>query len=100
MEVERVIVIDKTDGSVLTLNDDVLPNIGKREKPVRASVVEPGLVEGSEGWDVVLTDCVQNGKWAGHVVATNIPLDQRQLALKMERDFINTHILGSLEEGE
>jgi len=89
---DKLILIDN-DGDVVTLHADDLPDFG-RPKVGRASHVEPGLVSGSDGWDVVLSDHPRNGAAAGTVVASGIPLDRREEALRIEADYIQREIMG------
>jgi hypothetical protein len=87
----KVYVIDKATGTVTSLysDDSPLNRLGPQTVS-RASNVEPAA--SGQGWDVILTDNPINGKFAGHVVARNVP--RRDLAIKLEVDFINEHILG------
>lgn len=89
---EKLLVID-ADGDVTTLFADDLPDLGEVQVG-RASHVEPGLVPGSKGWDVVLSDHPLNGEHAGKVIASGVPLNQRQHALDLEVQFIQQNILG------
>ncbi len=88
MKTDQVFLIE--NGNVSTLYSDDLPEDLGQQQTARASNVEPnekGL------WDVVLSDHPRNGKFKGHVVATNIK--SRKVAIQMEVDFINEHILGA-----
>lgn len=89
---EKLFVIDG-DGDVTTLFSDDLPDLGEVQVG-RASHVEPGLVSGSKGWDVVLSAHPLNGEYAGKVIASGVPLNQRQHALDLEVQFIQQNILG------
>jgi hypothetical protein len=85
---DKLLVIGKT-GVIRTLYSDDLRKLGGTMQIGRASVIEPnekGL------WSVVLTDHPLNGQYKGQVVA--VDLESREEALKIEVDYINTHILG------
>lgn len=86
MNYKRVYVVE--NGTVKTLYADDLPKLGP-QKISRASNVEPNE---NGSWDVILTDSPINGKFAGHVIARNVP--RRDEAIKLEVDFINANILG------
>ena len=75
-------------GNVTTLYHDDGPDLGNAIHS-RASNVEPNP---AGGWDVILTDHPQNGKYAGHVVAQGVTL--RRDALNLEVEFLNKHCLG------
>jgi hypothetical protein len=88
---DKVYVIDKKTGNVLSLYDDNSPLAGLGPQTVsRASNVEPAA--SGSGWDVILTDNPINGSFAGHVVARNVA--RRDLAIQLEVEFINANILG------
>jgi hypothetical protein len=78
----------KPDGNVSTLYYDDGPDLGNDVR-LRASEVEPNP---DGGWDVVLTDHPNNGKYAGHVVARGVA--KRKDAIALEVAFINEHCLG------
>lgn len=96
MKTTKVYVIDKATGNVLSLYSDNGPLGALGQQSVsRASNVEPAA--SGSGWDVILTDNPINGRFAGHVVARNVA--RRDLAIQMEVDFINEHILGVAAHG-
>jgi len=84
---EQVLVIDEA-GTIHTLYDDGLHEIGEVVNTARASHVEPG----ENGWDVVLSDDPRNGRFKGHVVGRGFKT--RKAALDAEVDFLNEHVLG------
>lgn len=88
----KLLVIDE-EGDVLTLHADDLPDLGV-ETARRASHVEPGLLPGSSGWDVVLSDHPLNGEHAGRVIARDVPINQRKRALDLEVQWLQENILG------
>ncbi|NDQ57288.1 MAG: hypothetical protein GZ088_09470 [Acidipila sp.] len=80
------------NGTIQTLYSDDLARLAEKghQTVTRASNVEPAAT--GRGWDVVLTDAEQNGRFKAHVVARNVPL--RAEALRLEVEFIQEHILG------
>lgn len=109
---EQIIIIDESGDNLVTLAADDLPDFGPVQAQPRASNVEWELVEGSGGWDVILTREAFNGPYAGHVVLdphNAVTLDRatqlrtngqyagfkkRADALACEVAFLNAYVLG------